>query len=282
VEFLTGALTPCSLLGRYRLPWQEMSPRPKPPPPTVLVLVRHGLTPTTGRDLPAAGDGPGLSEEGRRQAEEAAQCISEWRAAWPPLKAIYNSPLTRTRETAAILAKALDMTPVDRADLVDCNAGEWAGAPLKDLAKKPEWSRVVHYPSGFRFPGGESIRQMHDRIVAGTRELVSMHPGESLVLVSHADPIKAVVAEALGLHLDMFQRILISPASVSAISYSDLSPSVMLVNWTGASGRLPQKGAPATGGPGAGAPATGAPASRVRGGRVRGGRVRGGRMRGGE
>jgi probable phosphomutase (TIGR03848 family) len=250
---------PGALLGRDRLPWQEMSPRPKPPPPTVLLLVRHGLTPTTGRDLPAAGDGPGLSEEGRKQAEEAAQSIAEWRAALPPLKAIYNSPLTRTRETAGILAKALDLTLAERPELVDCNAGEWAGAPLKDLVKKPEWSRVVHYPSGFRFPGGESIRQMHDRIVAGTRELVSMHPGETLLVVSHADPIKAVVAEALGLHLDMFQRILISPASVSAISYSDLSPTVMLVNWTGASSRLPLKAAPGTGGPGTGGPGTGGP-----------------------
>jgi probable phosphomutase (TIGR03848 family) len=230
-----------------------MSPRPKPKPPTVLLLVRHGLTPTTGRDLPAAGEGPGLSEEGRKQAEEAAQCIAEWRAGLPPLKAIYNSPLTRTRETAAIVAKALDMTPVERTELVDCNAGEWAGAPLKDLVKKAEWATVVRYPSGFRFPGGESIRQMHDRIVAGTRQLVSMHPGESLVVVSHADPIKAVVAEALGLHLDMFQRILISPASVSAISYSDLSPTVMLVNWTGTAGRLPPKAVPRTG-------VTGAPA----------------------
>jgi probable phosphomutase (TIGR03848 family) len=233
-------------VDRDPLPWQEMPPRPKPQPPTVMLLVRHGLTPTTGRDLPAPGDGPSLSDEGRKQAEEAAQCISEWRAGLPPLKAIYNSPLTRTRETAAILAKALDMTPVERNELVDCNAGEWAGASLKDLVKKPEWATVVRYPSGFRFPGGESIRQMHDRIVAGTRELVSMHPGESLVVVSHADPIKAVVAEGLGLHLDMFQRILISPASVSAISYGDLSPTVMLVNWTGASGRLPQKAGPNT------------------------------------
>jgi probable phosphomutase (TIGR03848 family) len=244
-----------------------MSPRPKPHPPTVLLLVRHGLTPTTGRDLPAAGDGPGLSEEGRKQAEEAAQCISEWRSGLPPLKAIYNSPLTRTRETAAILAKALDLTPAERSDLIDCNAGEWAGAPLKDLVKKPEWSTVVHYPSGFRFPGGESIRQMHDRIVAGTRDLVSMHRGESLVVVSHADPIKAVVAEALGLHLDMFQRVLISPASVSAISYSDQGPSVLLVNWTGPSGRLPQKAAPGTGGPGTGLPGKSSAVSRLRGGR---------------
>ena len=194
--------------------------------------------------MPQPGAGLGLSEEGRRQAEEAAQYISEWRASLPALGALYNSPLTRTRETAAILAKVLDVTPVERGDLVDTGAGEWAGAPLKDLAKKPEWSTVVRYPSGFRFPGGESIREMHDRSVAAAHELVRLHPGQSLVVVSHADPIKAILTDALGLHLDLFQRVAVSPASVSAITYGDQPPSVMLVNWTGPSSHVPNKAAP--------------------------------------
>jgi probable phosphomutase (TIGR03848 family) len=215
--------------------------RPKPLPATVLLLVRHGLTPTTGRDLPEAGPGPGLTDHGKKQAEEAAQYISEWRAALPPLAAIYSSPLTRTRETAAIVGKALDVTPVERADLVDCDAGEWAGAALKDLVKKPEWSAVMRYPSGFRFPGGESIRGMHDRMVAAAQELVGLHPAHTLVIVSHSDPIKAIVADALGLHLDLFQRVIIAPASVSAISFGDQDPAVMLVNWTGPSGHQPAK-----------------------------------------
>jgi probable phosphomutase (TIGR03848 family) len=223
-----------------------MPSRPKPPPPTVLLLVRHGLTPTTGRDLPEAGVGPGLTDEGRRQAEEAAQYIYEWRAALPALGAIYSSPLTRARETAAIIGKALDVTPIERADLVDCNAGDWSGAPLKDLVKKPEWSTVVRYPSGFRFPGGESIREMNDRMVRTARELVSLHKGQSLMLVSHSDPIKTIVADALGLHLDLFQRVVIAPASVSAISYDDLAPTVMLVNWTGPSSHAPKQEHPKT------------------------------------
>ncbi len=190
--------------------------------------------------MPEPGAGPGLTDAGKRQAEEAAQYISEWRAALPALTAIYASPLTRARETAGILGKVLDLAPVERADLVDCNAGEWAGAHLKDLFKKPEWPTVVHYPSGFRFPGGESIREMSDRMVGAARELVGQHPGQSLIIVSHADPIKAVVTDALGLHLDLFQRVVIAPASVSAISYGEGSPGVMLVNWTGPSGHLPK------------------------------------------
>jgi broad specificity phosphatase PhoE len=217
-----------------------MPRRPKPAPATTLLLVRHGETPSTGRDMPEPGAGPGLTDAGKRQAEEAAQYISEWRAALPPLGAIYASPLTRARETAGILGQVLDLAPVERPDLVDCNAGEWAGAHLKDLFKKPEWPTVVHYPSGFRFPGGESIREMSDRMVGAARELVGQHPGQSLIIVSHADPIKAVVTDALGLHLDLFQRVVIAPASVSAISYGEGSPGVVLVNWTGPSGHLPK------------------------------------------
>lgn len=217
-----------------------MPRRPNPPPPTVLLLVRHGVTPSTGRDLPEPGPGPGLTDQGRKQAEEAGEFISHWRAALPPLGAIYASPLTRTKETAAIVGKALDITPVERADLVDCNTGEWAGLPLKEAYKKPSWPTVVRYPSGFRFPGGESMREMNERMVSAARELVALHPGQSLVVVSHSDPIKTIVADALGLHLDLFQRVVIGPASVSAISYGDGSPFVMLVNWTGASSHLPQ------------------------------------------
>jgi broad specificity phosphatase PhoE len=222
-----------------------MPRRPKPLPPTTLLLVRHGLTPTTGRDIPVAGVGPGLTEEGRRQAEEAAQYISEWRPVLPPLGAIYASPLTRARETAAVLGKVLDIAPAERADLVDCNAGEWSGAPIKDLVKKPEWAQVVRYPSAFRFPGGESIREMSERMIGAARELVGRHPGQSLIIVSHADPIKTVMGDALGLHLDLFQRIFVAPASVSAIAYGELGPSVMLVNWTGPSSHLPKPTQPA-------------------------------------
>lgn len=191
--------------------------------------------------MPEPGAGPGLSEEGRKQAEETGQHISNWRASLPTIGALYCSPLARTKETAAILGKALDLTPFERPELVDCDAGEWAGAPLKDLAKKPEWSTVVHYPSGFCFPGGEPIREMQARVVAAVGELVKAHPGQTVLAVSHADPIKAVLADALGVHLDLFQRIVVSPASVSAVSYGGLSPRVLFVNWTDPGVQLPKQ-----------------------------------------
>ena len=206
--------------------------RRKPPPPTVVLLVRHGLTPTTGKEMPEAGPGPSLTDEGRRQVEEAARHVLEWRPNLPPLGALYSSPLQRTRETASILGKTLDLELVEKPGLADCDAGEWAGTALKQLARQPEWATVMHYPSGFRFPGGESILEMQSRVVGTIKELVAAHPGQAVIVASHADPIKAVLADALGLHLDLFQRIVVAPASVSAVSYSTTGPNVLLTNWT--------------------------------------------------
>lgn len=205
------------------------------PPPTTLLFVRHGLTPTTGRDMPTAGAGPGLSELGRRQAEEAGEYIAGRRGDFPPVQALYASPLARTRETASIVGKALDLIPTEHPGLVDCIMGQWAGTPLKQLAKQPEWAAVQHYPSGFRFPGGEALADMRSRVAAALRSIVGAHAGASVVVVSHADPIKSALADALGTHFDLFQRIVVAPASVSAVSYSALGPSVLLVNWTGPS-----------------------------------------------
>ena len=190
------------------------------------------MTPTTGKEMPASGAGPNLSEEGWKQAGQAAEPISAWRATLPALAALYSSPLSRTRETASVLSKALGLAVNEEPRLMDTDAGEWAGVALKELAKKPEWATVVGYPSGFRFPGGESIQEMYARVVGTVRSLAARHPGQTVVVVSHADPIKTVLADAMGVHLDLFQRVNVSPASVSAISYSEPAPSVMLVNWT--------------------------------------------------
>jgi probable phosphoglycerate mutase len=219
-----------------------MASRLEPPVPTVVLLVRHGLTPTTGREMPRAGGGPGLSEEGKAQAGEVARLIAGWRAALPRLAGLYTSPLVRTRETAAILGETLGMQVVQSEGLVDCDAGEWAGEPLDQLARKPEWASVVHYPSGFRFPGGEPVAEMGSRVLGTLRRLVAAHPGQTVAVVSHADPIKAALADALGVHLDLFQRIIVSPASVSAVAYSGTGPSVVLMNGTGPSRPLPCKG----------------------------------------
>jgi len=189
--------------------------------------------------MPAGGSGPELSEMGQAQANEAGALIAEWVPALPALGGLYTSPLARTKQTAAIVGEAVGLEPQVRPALADCDAGEWAGVPFKDLNKKPEWPTVIHYPSGFRFPGGESLAGMSARAVSEVKDLVAAHPGQTVIAVSHADPIKAVMAEAMGLHLDLFQRILVAPASVSAVSYGPLGPRVLLVNWTGPSSRRP-------------------------------------------
>ena len=137
----------------------------------------------------------------------------------PPV-AIYSSPLERTRETAAPIGKALKL-PV-RADrgLLEADFGEWTGKELKDLMKLPEWSTVQRAPSTFRFPGGESFLEMQTRMVSAIDDIRSHHPGKVVVCVSHADPIKAAVAHAMGTHIDLFQRIVISTCSITAIQYS--------------------------------------------------------------
>ena len=117
--------------------------------------------------------------------------------------------------------------------LLECDFGEWTGRALKELAKLPEWATVQRYPSGFRFPGGESFPEMQARMTDTLTRLAERHRGGVVVAVSHADPIKAAVADALGTHLDLFQRIVISPCSVTAIAYAPTGPTVLTVNSTG-------------------------------------------------
>jgi probable phosphoglycerate mutase len=150
----------------------------------------------------------------------------------PRLDAIYASPLERARETAAPTAKARKLrTHIDRG-LLECDFGTWTGSALKDLYKLPEWSTVQRYPSGFRFPEGESFTEMQTRMVSCIGNLVERHRGGVIACFSHADPIKAAVAHALGTHLDLFQRIVISTCSVTAIAYGTGGPAVLTVNST--------------------------------------------------
>ena len=193
--------------------------------PTTVVLIRHGQTPTTGDVLPGRAKGLHLSDKGREQAERAASKLAESKAA-----AVYASPLERARETAAPIAKTLGLRTVVDKGLLECDFGDWTGGKLKQLAKTPEWKTVQRYPSGFRFPNGESFREMQSRIVDALARLAAAHEGETIVCVSHADPIKAAVADALGTHLDLFQRIVISPCSLTTISYGDGGPVVLGVN----------------------------------------------------
>lgn len=204
--------------------------KPAGPAPTLVLLVRHGQTPTTGTTLPGRAPGLHLADTGLAQAEAAAERI---RPLGDKVRAVYASPLERTQETAAPIARAVKRRVRTEAGLLECDFGAWTGKALKDLAKLPEWKTVQRYPSGFRFPKGESFAEMQARITGALDRLVGRHPGETVVAVSHADPIKAAVAQALGTHLDLFQRIVISPCSVTAVLYTDAGPVVLAVNSTG-------------------------------------------------
>ena len=141
----------------------------------------------------------------------------------PPV-AVYASPLERTRETAAPIARALGLRVRGEPGLVEADVGDWTGGRLRRLARTRAWSGVQRWPSGFRFPGGESFAEMATRGNAAVLGLVEAHPGETVVAVSHADLIKAVVAAAAGVPLDLFQRLVVSPCSVSALLYRPRGP----------------------------------------------------------
>lgn len=200
-------------------------------PPTLVLLVRHGQTPTTGKLLPGRAPGLHLAEAGVQQAQRAAARIAELAR----VDAIYASPLERARETAAPIATARGMKVRIDKGLLECDFGEWTGAELKRLMKLPEWSTVQRAPSTFTFPGGESFTAMQTRMVSAVDRLRAAHPGGVVVCVSHADPIKALVAHAMGTHIDLFQRIVISTCSITAIAYGMGAPVVLTVNSTGGS-----------------------------------------------
>jgi probable phosphoglycerate mutase len=206
-------------------------PKQAPPSSTLFLLVRHGLTPTTGKILPGRAPGLHLAEAGHTQAQAAAERI----AALKQVDAIYASPLERARETAAPIGKARDLRVHIDKGLLECDFGDWTGEELKKLMKLPEWNTVQRAPSTFRFPSGESFTEMQTRMVSTIDRLRAAHTGGVVVCVSHADTIKAAVAHAMGTHIDLFQRIVISPCSITAIAYSVGGPVVLTVNSTGGS-----------------------------------------------
>ena len=205
--------------------------RPTKNAPTLILMVRHGRTPTTGKVLPGRAAGLHLADSGKAEAEAVAKRIAEIKS----VSAIYASPLERARETAAPIGKILGQKVNIHKGLLECDFGDWTGAQLTSLMKKPEWTTVQKAPSTFRFPHGESFTEMQQRMVSALDDIRAKHPGGIVVCVSHADPIKAAVAHAMGTHIDLFQRIVISTCSVSAVAYSSSGPVVLTVNSTGGS-----------------------------------------------
>ena len=196
--------------------------------PTVL-LVRHGRTAANATGV-LAGWTPGidLDDAGREQAAAVGA-----RLAGLPLAAVVSSPLERTRQTAQAILDAHPAPPVLQLDedLGECRYGDWTNRPLKELAKDPLWRVVQDHPSGARFPDGESLAEMSARAVGAVQRWnAEVDDAAIYVAVSHGDVIKAIVADALGLHLDQFQRISVDPGSVSVVSYTKLRPFLVRSN----------------------------------------------------
>jgi broad specificity phosphatase PhoE len=234
-----------------RLSGRLPSRRPRSVPPTLVVLVRHGTTTTTGQQLPGRAPGLDLADQGRAEAQVAAARIAAMTTRQnggspkgrgrkePPPPVLYASPLERAQQTAAPIAEALGCEVRTEEGLVELDIGEWTGMELATARKRREWATIQRYPSSFRFPGGESFVEMHARMVTTLDRFRAAHPGQMVVAVSHADPIRVAVAHALGTHLDLFQRIAISPCSLTAIAYTDEGPMVLTVNSTD-DGRAPR------------------------------------------
>jgi probable phosphoglycerate mutase len=197
---------------------------------SVVLVVRHGLTASTGKAL--TGWLPGISLDDRGQAQAAAVAA---RLASLPLAAVVSSPLDRCRETAAVIAggQAEPMQVLTDERLGECKYGDWTGQPLRKLARDPLWRVVQAHPSAVRFPGpdGETMTGMQQRAVAAIRDWNDKLGKDAVYLIcSHGDVIKAILADALGMHLDMSQRIQVDPCSLSIIRYTTLRPFVLRVN----------------------------------------------------
>ena len=217
----------------------------------MVLLVRHGLTAGTGSVLTGRTPGIGLDDRGRGQAAAVAARLAD-----VPLDTIVSSPLQRCRETAAAIAAARNghqIAVTEDGRFAEVAYGDWTGKPIKRLAKEPLWRVVQAHPSAVRFPGpsGESLPGVQERAVAAIRDWnARLGPKGVYLVCSHGDVIKSIIADSLGLHLDMFQRIQVDPCSVSLIRYTPLRPFVLRMNDTGAGMGGLAKAEPAAGEPG--------------------------------
>ena len=191
----------------------------------LLLLLRHAVTEHTGARLSGWLPGLHLSDDGRRQAKGLAE-----RLAAVPIDAVYASPLERCQETAAVLADARGLKVETLQDVGEVRYGDWTGRELKELARQPLWKVVQATPSAARFPDGESIFEMQARAVLAVERLREAHPRRTVAVCSHADVIKALTCHYLGMHLDLFQRLHVDPASCSIVRYTPTRPYVLATN----------------------------------------------------
>jgi probable phosphoglycerate mutase len=225
------------------------APQDTPPPPEAitLLLIRHGMTDATGPRLAGRAEGVHLNDTGRAQAAHLAGRLTGLRPA-----ALVSSPLERCQETAEAVAAQLGVPVTTDERFVECDYGSWTGRGLGELADEPLWRVVQDHPSAARFPGGEALATSSARAVAAVRDwngslLLAPHATPAAdapsapqdppvyVVCSHGDIIKSIVADALGMHLDLFQRLRVDPCSVTSITYTRTRPFLNKLNDTGES-----------------------------------------------
>lgn len=198
-----------------------------------LYLIRHSLTPETGKRLSSLDSSISLSAQGMELASQLGEHLAEI-----PLAAVYTSPHQRCRETASAITRGRTIRPRVARAFIEADYGKWLGRPLKSLYRTKAWNELMANPSRFRFPEGESLTEIQSRAVAGVEELVSRHGEESIAIASHGDIIKVIVAHYLGIPMDLSHRIDPAPASVSIVDIPPLGqPRVPVFNYTVDTGR---------------------------------------------
>jgi len=201
---------------------------------TTFLLIRHALHEFGGHRIAGRTPDVHLSPDGVAQAAALAGRVAKL-----PLDALYASPLTRTQETARAIADRVGIEPVTAPEIVEVDFGAWTGANLDDLRLQDGWKQFNAFRSGARAPGGELMPEIQLRIVNFMLELCTRHPAQTVALVSHGDVIKSAIAYFLGVPLDLFHRIEISPASISVVQIAEYGPWVLGVNSTGELPELP-------------------------------------------
>lgn len=195
---------------------------------TRFLLIRHATTDAVGKRLSGRSPGMSLNEEGRKQAQQLAQ-----RLAAVPVAAVYSSALERAVQTADPVAKQHNVKTIVHPDFLEIDFGEWTGCGFEELAIQQQFQRFNSFRSCTRIPGGELMMEAQLRIINGLEKLFLQHRSEAIAVVTHSDLIKSAIAYYAGIHLDMFQRIEISPASVSIIEIGEETARILLVNDTG-------------------------------------------------
>ncbi len=206
---------------------------------TLLLLIRHGTNDWVHGRLAGWTPGVRLNEEGQNQAQALSERLGDL-----PIAAVYSSPLERTIETAQAIATPRNLIVRVVEGVGEVRYGDWNGGDLKELSKHELWPGVQFYPSGTRFPGGETLGEVQMRAIATLDGLRAQHPNDIIAVVSHADLIKLVISYYIGIHIDLFQRLVINPASLTALAFAQMGPRLLAFNDTGSLAHLRPKQEP--------------------------------------